>query len=150
MKLTNLFGRIVHFFGYPFLVIGLRGSTRAYILVRVGDEILFTKNIIRGDERWRLPGGGVHKNELPINAAIRELHEELGIVIEPQELTLLRTTAVQSKRNFSFFVFDITFSEKPVFNINKLELLDAQFIDVKDASLDNFSGETVQALELAK
>lgn len=40
-------------------------------------------------EQWTLPGGGVHKRETPEDAAVRELREETGIRVAPDELRLV-------------------------------------------------------------
>ncbi len=36
--------------------------------------------------RWITPGGGIDPGESPIQAAIRELHEETGILVTPDDL----------------------------------------------------------------
>ncbi len=40
-------------------------------------------------EQWTLPGGGVHKRETPEDAAARELREESGVIVSPEELRLV-------------------------------------------------------------
>ncbi len=46
-----------------------------------GDEVLLVRHTY-GSRSWDLPGGTVRRRELPRDAAIREMHEELGRRIE--------------------------------------------------------------------
>lgn len=47
--------------------------------------------------RWIFPGGSVEQKELPVLAAARELQEEVGLIVQPRDLTevcrLTRTSA---------------------------------------------------------
>ncbi len=46
-----------------------------------GDRVLLVRHTY-GSRRWDLPGGGRHRGERPIDAARREMHEELGLEID--------------------------------------------------------------------
>jgi 8-oxo-dGTP pyrophosphatase MutT (NUDIX family) len=46
-----------------------------------GAQVLLVRHTY-GDREWDLPGGSVRRGELPVNAARREMKEELGLTIE--------------------------------------------------------------------
>ncbi len=93
MKLYELLGRLLS----PTILFFLRSlayfhkTVRVRVLIRnKQDEILLIKNWI-GKNEWEMPGGGVSRNETPLHAAIREVHEETGIELEPANLRQVAT-----------------------------------------------------------
>ena len=71
--------------GYPLYNVYRRifhpKNTGACGVIEYQGKILLIRNTY-GDGSWNFPGGGIKKNENPIDAAIRETHEEVGIVIK--------------------------------------------------------------------
>lgn len=57
-------------------------GARAIVLNGQG-QVLLVKHTYH--THWYLPGGGVKKNESTIEAVIRELKEETGLVVAPEE-----------------------------------------------------------------
>lgn len=59
----------------------------SYCLVQVKDAILVQRRANTGylDGFWALPSGHVHEGEDAVSAASRELAEETGLIVEPQD-----------------------------------------------------------------
>jgi 8-oxo-dGTP pyrophosphatase MutT (NUDIX family) len=51
-----------------------------------------------GNSGWSLPGGLINKRESPIDAAARELREETGIRLQPDQLTQALPSAMVNPR----------------------------------------------------
>lgn len=64
--------------------LNVRRSGRA-IVIHWGRVALVQRDRA-GHTYYVFPGGGIERDETPEQAAIREVHEELGIVIRPQKL----------------------------------------------------------------
>jgi len=54
-------------------------SYRVYGVIVRGDNVALLREIINGIPVIKFPGGGIHKNETPLDALKRELMEELNI-----------------------------------------------------------------------
>ncbi|GAA3256816.1 NUDIX domain-containing protein [Dactylosporangium siamense] len=58
-------------------------------------------------DHWELPGGAVEGDESPYDAAVRELHEELGLVVSPGRLLVVDWVPPQPGRTEGvMFLFD--------------------------------------------
>jgi 8-oxo-dGTP pyrophosphatase MutT (NUDIX family) len=53
----------------------------AKCLLSDGDLVLLVQHTY-GSRKWDLPGGALKRHETPVEAARREVHEELGVLIE--------------------------------------------------------------------
>lgn len=73
---------------WPGLFLFLPFTKRTRVLVQSGKSIVLVKGAL-SEHTWGLPGGGLHRNEDPLEGALRELREETGIVAEPAQLTRL-------------------------------------------------------------
>lgn len=60
----------------------------AYALIERGDRILLTRISDKGFHtgEWALPGGGLDFGESPIDALVREVREETGLIVAPGAL----------------------------------------------------------------
>lgn len=83
--MRQLIGRIAFWLSWPALWVYLRGSRRARVIVITGDKVLLVKLWLSAGS-WILPGGGIHRGENHLAAAVREVREETGVVIDPVQL----------------------------------------------------------------
>lgn len=67
-----------HLLRVYWLVPGRRGRSVKCVVYQ-GQRVLLVRHSYRDWRRWELPGGTVRRGERPVDAARREIHEELGI-----------------------------------------------------------------------
>ncbi|MEU4196021.1 NUDIX domain-containing protein [Kribbella sp. NPDC026611] len=60
----------------------------AYVVLRRGDEVLLMLRANTGymDGFWAVPAGHVERGESVVEAAVREVREEVGVEIDPADL----------------------------------------------------------------
>ena len=58
---------------------------------------------VTGQRHWDLPKGGIHDGESPLAAALRETHEETGLVIDPASVTDLGRREYTGKKDLHLF-----------------------------------------------
>jgi 8-oxo-dGTP pyrophosphatase MutT (NUDIX family) len=91
-----------------------------------GPEILLVQPSYR--PRLELPGGGCKRGELPQAAAARELYEELGLRVEPDELAVLQEHQfVSNNRQVEETIFLIDFERPPALFPDGVEIIEAGF-----------------------
>lgn len=148
--MPKIFGKLTYFFGYPIFRLLIKGTTRAYVVVLVEDEILVTKNWLGFQKKWRLPGGGVNAGEQPIIAAQRELLEEVGIAIHEQNLQPLSSKPFRSNFKYDYYLFTLRMPQKPKLKIDNKEILSAEFVSLKQIEKLNISEELKSFLKVAQ
>lgn len=116
---------------YPIGLI-VRNSRRTRVLITCGNEYLVVKHWL-GDDRWMLPGGGLHRNEDPLLAAQREVKEEIGLELP----TATFQNAGQFKCRDGAFKFDydlyvVQLPEKPKLQLQRIEILSSSWFNKDD------------------
>ena len=124
-------GKVGYIITRPGFYVLIRFTRRAYVVLRVKDEIIVTKDWLDMHKIWRLPGGGVKRSETPKIGAKRELKEEVGINIDINGLKLVKK-GVHPSFKYHFWVYELVLDKKPNISINRYELADARWIDVRN------------------
>jgi len=83
--MKKVFLKTIYFLIWPFVFIYAPMRVRSRIMVIKNNTFIGVKHSI-GSNKWSLPGGGVKKGEDNKDAAIRELQEELGLVVQPHDV----------------------------------------------------------------
>lgn len=134
----------------PFIRRAVRNSTRVYVAIIHKGRVLLVKNIIARDN-WRLPGGGMHENELPQSGAAREVQEELGISLDAEQLIYINEGDMDSDRlKYHYVNFAYVADELPVIKPNKLEIAEHNFFEVLPADSQDHLAEFFKALKEEK
>ncbi len=105
---------------HRFLKLSARG---AGVAVWHQDEILVVRHSYRPG--WSLPGGRAKRNEEPRMTASREVSEEVGLELIPDDLVLIS----QSRSGHSLFECELRAPSE--LRIDNREIVEAKFVDPK-------------------
>lgn len=103
---------------YRFAKLSTKG---AGVAVWHNDQILVVRHSYRPG--WSLPGGRAKKNEEPRVTASREVSEEVGIELAPDDLILVRV----NRSGHSLFEYHLQLPSEP--KIDNREIIEARFLD---------------------
>lgn len=125
-----LLGRIISFISWPILYKMLNNTERPRLIILSEGKVILVRAWI-GIQEWSFPGGGRKNSETAIEAAVREVEEELGIKIDSKKVRDLGLCINHSERGFAYdnplFVVDIT--GQPELHPTR-ELLQADYFDL--------------------
>ena len=93
------------------------------IAVWLGDTVLAVRHSYKSG--LRLPSGGIEKREDHHEAAVRELREEVGVIIDPAQLRLV---ALVRSPPFLTHLYEARVETKPELVIDGREIIEARFI----------------------
>ncbi len=75
---------------------------------------------------WSLPGGAVRRGEDPRLAACREVREEVGLNIQPDDLIPITDERLGSRR---YHLYECRLAERPQIKANSWEIVEARFLN---------------------
>jgi ADP-ribose pyrophosphatase YjhB (NUDIX family) len=93
------------------------------IAVWFGDTVLAVRHSYKAG--LRLPGGGVEWREDHHKAAVRELREEVGVIIDPGRLRLVASVLTRSG---PVYLYEARVEAMPELVIDRREIIEARFI----------------------
>jgi 8-oxo-dGTP diphosphatase len=131
----------------PALPLYLRVNARTRVVLVLDGRVLLVKPWL-GTGQWDLPGGGVHKGEDLAKAAARELREETGVIIKPNELAQFASVKSPGKLSFVVHCFYASLKTEPPIKKGPFEIIDVQWVDLKYLSNYPLSPLALQALDL--
>lgn len=76
----------------------IRPNGAFVIVLNDKDEVLMVRSAY-GKQKWSLPGGGLDRGETPRHAAVEEVLEESGIILEEEDLLLIAIFAQRLVRH---------------------------------------------------
>ena len=118
----------------------------SYVAVWHDRRLLVIRNSYR--KRLSLPAGGLRRGEAPVDAAVRELGEEVGIAADPRALAyhgeIVNPTGHAEDHAH---VFELHCDQPPAFRVDGREVVWAEFLTPEDALARGVVGVVRRYLE---
>lgn len=138
-------GIVVFWCSWPALWLYMFGSKRTRLLIVCGDEYLVVRGRI-GSGSWGLPGGGLHKSEDSVTGLLREVHEETGIELMPNQLKFMYKSEYNDYGfKFTYDCYSVVIAKKPNVQTQKLEILDYAWLKL-NSPISKLTGDGRDAI----
>jgi len=140
----KLVGRILFWLSWPLQWIYFKlYPLRTRVLIVAGGKVLIIKPFM-GPNKWMLPGGGLKRGESEEKAAVREVEEEVGVVLEETQLKL------QGRRKFKMrglsyrtVNFSVELDKKPEVKLRSLEVRSYSWVKFEELEETNVAREVL-------
>ena len=103
----------------------------AYVAVWHGDRLLLIKNSYK--RGYTFPAGGLKRNESSRDAAVRELAEEVDVIVSPEQLRFAQE--FESTSEFKLdrsTVFELRLESEPAITVDGIEVVEFEFVCLAD------------------
>lgn len=131
-KLWQMVGVAAFWLSRPALRVYLRKTERTRVIITAEGKVLLVKTWL-GSGDWMLPGGGIHKDEEPAAAAIREVYEETGIRLQPADLKFSQSLLPREYNlTFKCSVFTAELAAALPLKAQKGEIIEVAWFNLKD------------------
>ena len=124
MNLLDAGFRLAFRLAYPMATRWWRlvGHDGVTVAVWVQDRVLVVRHSYKPG--WRLPGGGLKAREHPQSAAARELYEEVGVRVRPDDL---RVVLNLRSHYGQIYVYETCLDHEPALTVDHREIIEAAF-----------------------
>jgi 8-oxo-dGTP pyrophosphatase MutT (NUDIX family) len=131
-RLWTRLGQLGFWVAWPLLWIYLRRGERTRVLIVSEGQALVVKGWL-GSGKWVLPGGGLHRGEDAKAGALRELYEETGLRLQPEDLQDGGFGKVtDSGLTFRYQAFVVMLPVQPFSRRWSLEIIETTWVPLQD------------------
>ena len=103
-----------------------------YVAVWCGPQVLLIRNSYKAKQTF--PAGGVKRGECDKDAALRELHEEVGLRLGHDDLRFCdRFVSREEYKTDESVVFEAHLQQLPSIKIDRREVVHAEFLESREA-----------------
>ncbi len=142
-------GRVFFWLLWPAIWLYSPLFRRVRVVIEHEGSLVLVKNSF-GPDYWQLPGGGIKFGESVQAAAAREIHEELGITANPDEMKLL-SSDVKIVRQFGLLLryqfVHFRLSKQQELEISS-ELTAAEWVEKSDIKRMKYAQEVTDGMSL--
>lgn len=147
-RVFSVAGWLVYWLGWPFWHKVLAHTDRARVLIIHDGQLLLERSFI-GSGAWNLPGGGLHAGEQPVEAAVRELREEIKLTLSPSDLTPIGDKVVKNHGiSYHAHYFFCELNEATLSQPMNIEIAELRWVAIADIAKVRTFASVNQALDL--
>lgn len=111
------------------------------VIRRERDDAVLYANVRGDDAEWDVPGGGRETGESPEQTAVREVHEEVGLGVELDELACIHHLTFRDDDQSATGVwvhYEATVSDPGLLDVETSELAATTWRETPPADVDDF------------